>query len=323
MKQQTMQAAVLDAFGGPDAIKIREVPIPAVGDNDVLIKVAAADIASWDAVEREGTWDGAFGLPSKFPYILGWSGSGTVAAVGKNVSNLHIDDRVYAASMPLPAGGFYAEYTAVPAEHVALIPRNLSMQQAGVLPWIGLTAASGIEALHLKPGESLVIIGASGGIGHIAIQLAKRAGVRVLAVVSGTEGEALARQLGADAIVDGRKEDVVAAARSFAPKGIDAALVTIGGEAAKDIVSILHDGSRIAAPNGVDPLPQLPQSVALHRFDGDRSQAALHHLNSLIESEPLEVRISQTFSLTDMAKAHRTLQTHPTGKLALEIKAVV
>ena len=315
-----MKAAVLDAFGGPEAIKIRSVPIPQIGMDEVLIQVEVADIATWDAVEREGAWDGVFGIKSTFPYILGWSGAGTVAALGDKVSGLKIGDRVYAASMPLPNGGFYAEYTTVPSEHVALIPTNLPIEQAGVMPWIALTAASGLQTLNLKNDETFMILGASGGIGHIAIQLAKKKGVRVLAVASGKEGVKLAQERGADLAIDGRTDDVLDAAKKFAPNGIDAALATIGGETVDHALLAIRKGGRVATPIGVEPEPpRTPKGVAMLPFNGDRSHAALLRLNHIVESGSFKVHIAERFQLEDIPKAHRLLGTHPTGRLALHI----
>src|SRR5206468_7438010 len=129
-------------------------------------------------------------------------------------------------------GGFYAEYVAVPAERAGHLPRGISLPQAGAIATTGLTAIQGIDdALHLKAGQTLIIHGASGGVGSLALQFAKLRGVRVLATASGEDGLAFAQRLGADAVVDGRSGDIVAAAPNFAPGGVDAVLAFAGGEA--------------------------------------------------------------------------------------------
>src|SRR5439155_19169998 len=112
------------------------------------------------------------------------------------------------------------------------------------------------DSLKLKSGESILIFGASGGIGHLAVQLARRMGARVLAVGSGNDGVALLKRLGADAVVDGHKDDVAAVARQFAPDGLDAALLTAGGKQADRTLQALRDGGRVAYPNGVEPEPK-------------------------------------------------------------------
>lgn len=317
----TMNAAVLDRFGGIDELTVRRIAVPRVGDDDVLIRVESAGVGAWDAVEREGAYDGAFGVASTFPYVLGWDGAGRVAAVGRNVTRFALGDRVYAASMPLPRGGFYAEYAVVEAEHAARVPDKLPIRQAGALAWDALTALSGLEVLNLQQNQSLMIVGASGGIGHMALQLARHMNIRVLAVASGEDGVALAQRLGANATVDGHRDDVEAAARKFTPTGLDAALVTVGGTAVERALGSMKSGGRVACPNGVLPLPATPDGVQMMLYDGNRSRSATDKLNSLIDSGPFEVQVAKTFPLTEITEAHRFLSTHYVGKLSLELPA--
>jgi len=132
-----------------------------------------------------------------FPYVLGSDGAGTVVAVGQHVSQVRQGDQVYALALANPKGGFHAQYIAVKADQVSRIPRNLTTEQAGAMPVDAITALIGLDdTLGLKRGESIMIFGASGGIGHMAVQLAKRMGARVLAVASGEDGVALAAPAG-------------------------------------------------------------------------------------------------------------------------------
>src|SRR5207237_6893004 len=187
---------------------------------------------------------------------LGSAGAGTIAAVGEQVRRFKEGDRAYALALTNPKGGFYAEYAAGKADNASPIPKKLTVEQAGAMPSDALTALRGLdEILGLKNGESLMVFGAAGGIGHLAVQLAKRMGARVLAVASGEDGVALAKRLGADAVVNGRKDDVEAAARTFAPGGLDAALVTAGGEATDRGFRAMRHNGRVAHPNGVMPPP--------------------------------------------------------------------
>src|ERR1700731_1654003 len=258
-KQNTMQAAAIDRFGGIETIPPRTLPVPEVGPDEVLIRVESAGVGIWDVFEREGGFAQMFGIKPKFPYVLGSDGAGTVAAVGEQISRFKEGDRVYAAVLANPKGGFYAEFTAVKADNVSHVPGKLTTEQAGVMVSDALTALQGLDdMLGLKPGETLLIFGAGGGIGHLAVQLAKRMDARVLAVASGEDGVALARRLGADVVVNGRKDDVAAAARAFAPAGLDAALVTAGGETTDRAVAALHADGRVAYPHGVAPEPKVP-----------------------------------------------------------------
>jgi NADPH:quinone reductase-like Zn-dependent oxidoreductase len=313
-----MRAGAIDQFGGPEFVRTQIMPVPEVGPEDVLVRIEVAGVASWDAVEREGKYDGMFGHPSKFPYVLGWEGAGTVAAVGAQVSRLKEGERVYSAFLPVPRGGFYAEYVVVNAEHVAHVPEELTIEQAGVVAWDALTGLSGLELLNLKPGGTLMIFGAGGGIGHLAVQLAKRMGVRVLAVASGDDGVVLAKELGADAVVNGRKEDVVAAVRAFAPDGLDAALVTAGGETTERALSAVREGGRISCPHGIMPEPK--DRPGLSRYNGDITQVGFNKLNRLIETGPLVVHIAAIYPLDQAAEAHRMLGTHYLGKIALRVR---
>ncbi|RLK12563.1 NADPH:quinone reductase-like Zn-dependent oxidoreductase [Micromonospora sp. M71_S20] len=314
-----MTAVALDRFGGVDKLSSRRIPLPQVGDDDVLIRVEYAGVGSWDAGEREGNYDGVFGVASTFPYILGWDAAGTVAAVGRNVTRFDVGERVYAATMPVPRGGSYAEYAVVEAEFVARVPDRLPTGQAGAMAWDALTALSGLDLLGLRPDETLMVFGASGGIGHMAVQLARHSGIRVLAVASGDDGVALARRLGADDAVDGRRDDVLAAAFEFAPGGLDAALVTVGGEIAERSLRAVKKSGRIAWPNGVLPAPVTSPGATVSHYDGDRSRAATDRLNAIIEASSFEVHVARTFPLARVGDAHRALNDHYVGKLALKV----
>lgn len=172
----------------------------------------------------------------------------------------------------------------------------------------------------MKAGETVMIFGASGGIGHLAVQLAKRLGARVFAVASGDDGVALAKNFGADAVVNGRKEDVVDAARQFAPNGIDAALMTAGGEAAERALQSVRDGGRVAFPNGVMPEPEAREGLQVSKYDVEINRASINRLNRLIEAGPFHVEVARTFPLEQAAEAHRALDQHYLGKIALRIR---
>ena len=319
-KAQTMRAVALDQFGGPEALKIQDLPIPEIDAQEVLIRVEAAGVGAWDPYEREGRFVEIMGVEPTFPYVLGTDGAGTIAAVGKDVSRFKEGDRVYGAQLANPKGGFYAQYAAIKADNASLIPGNLSIEQAAVLPTDGLTALTGLEkVLGLKSGESLMVFGASGGIGHLALQLAKRLGANVFAIASGDDGVQLAKKLGADSAVDGRGDDVLEVAREFAQNGIDAALVTAGGDRTDQALLAIRKGGRIAYPHGVMPEPTAPDGVEIEAYDGENSRALIDRLNALIDSGPFEVCVDRVFPLEEASKAHKDLGEHHLGKIALRI----
>ena len=319
-KQNTMRGAAIDRFGGLETITLQTLPVPEVGPDEVLIRVESAGVGVWDTLEREGGFAEMFGIEPKFPYVLGSDGAGTVAAVAERVSRFKEGDRVYAAALMNPKGGFYAEYAAVKADNVSHVPDKLTTEQAGVMPSDAMTALHGLDdMLGLKHGETVMIFGASGGIGHLAVQLAKGMGARVLAVASGDDGVALARRLDADGVVNGRKDDVAAAAREFAPDGLDTALITGGGETANRALGAVRDGGRVAYPNGVMPEPKVRPGVRLSSYDVIVDQQVIDKLNRLIEAGPFEVHVAHTFPLDQAAEAHRALDEHYLGKLALRL----
>jgi NADPH2:quinone reductase len=212
-----MKAAALERFGGPEVLSTHKVPVPALDPGEVLIALHTAGVGVWDADMRAGWLPG--GAP-KFPLVLGTDGAGKVVAMGSHIRHFKIGDPVYSYSFENPTGkgGFYAEYVAVDADKVAPVPRGLDLFEAGAIPTTGLTAIQGIDnALELKRDEALIIHGASGGVGTLAVQFAKLRGARVLATASGEDGVALVLGLGADMALDGRNDDIKATAQAFAP----------------------------------------------------------------------------------------------------------
>jgi NADPH2:quinone reductase len=321
----SMRVAAIDRFGGPEELRTQTVPVPELGPRDVLIRVEFAGVGAWDTGEREGLYAALFeqlhGTPPNFPYVIGFDGAGTVAAVGDEVTRFAVGDAVYGDRHHKPKGGFYAEYVAIDVDRVHPIPAGLGMEEAGAMPVDGITALIGLdESLALQAGESVMIFGASGGLGHFAVQLAKRMGARVFAVASGADGVAFVERLGADRVVDGRADDVVEAALGFAPDGLDAALLTAGGAPAEKALQVLRQGGRVAYPRGVQPEPEVDPSLPLTRFIGDDpTPDQIAKLDRLIGEAPFEVHIAQTFTLEQAAHAQLALAEHYLGKLVLKV----
>jgi NADPH:quinone reductase-like Zn-dependent oxidoreductase len=317
MIKPLMKAAAIDHFGGAENIHVETLDIPEVEPDEVLIHVESAGVGEWDPFEREGGFATMLGTAPHFPYVLGSDGAGTVVAVGERVTRFKEGDRVYGMTLAT-SKGFYAEYAPVKADHASPLPKNLSIDQAGVMPVDAMTALLGLEALHVKPGSSIAIFGASGGIGHLAVQLAHRMGARILAIASGEDGVQLARRLGADTAVDGRTEDMKAACKAFAPGGLDAVLLTAGGDAAQQVVDAVRDGGYVAHPNGVEPAPKAPPGVTITAYDCEPEPHVIERLNRLIEAGPFDVHVARTYPLDQAADAHRALDRHHLGKVALK-----
>lgn len=311
---KNMNAAVIDRFGDPEVLHVAKLPVPEPGEHEVLIRVNMAGIGVWDPWMREG------GASSRsFPLVLGSDGAGIVAAVGSNVERFKIGDRVYGYGYDNPKGGFYAEYAAISESNVALIPVNVKSTEAGALAVSGITALRGLEELRLGRGQSIMIVGASGGVGHVALQLAKLMMARVLAVASGTDGVDLVKHLGADRSVDGHDLNIVDAVLDFAPEGLDAALTFANSEDLDKALKRVKKGGSIAYPNGVEPEPKGSAGVKVHAFDGIPSPDAFERLNALIAKGDFRVHISRIYSLDEAAQAHRDVLKHHIGKLAFRI----
>ncbi len=328
----TMRAAVIDRFGDPDALTLATLPVPSLDPDEVLIAVHTAGVASWDAEMRGGWWPTKKRPP--FPLVLGTDGSGTIAAVGSRVRRFAVGDVVYAYSFGTPKGGFYAEYVAVAATNVGRPPSILSMRDAGAVPATGLTALQGIEnVLRVKRGESVAVLGASGGVGSLALQFAKSKGARVLAIASGKDGVALTRRLGADAAVDGRRGAVVVgsvessaldlrdAALRFSPDGLDAIFATAGGEAFERLIDAVRPGGRVVWPSGIEPEPRKRRGITFDSYDAAGGVREFARLTKAIDAAKLRVPIAAAFPLADAAKAHERLAAgHVLGKVVLRVR---
>jgi len=286
--------------------------------NEILIAVHTADVGPWDADMRGGWWPE--GEPT-FPLVLGSDGSGTVVDAGRSVRHLAIGDRVYSYSFANGKGGFYAEYVAVAAEKAAHIPYTLSMMEAGGAATVGLTALQGIDnALHVKRDEIVIIHGATGGVGSLAIRFAKLRRARVIATARGEPGLQFALGLGADYVADGQDGDIAAAARGFSSKDVDAVLATVGS-GLEQVIDSLRKGGRVAYPNGVEPAPKERTGIEIISYDGQSGVREFEALNDAIRQGNMIVPIAAEFPLDQAARAHQRLAAgHVLGKIVLRVQ---
>jgi len=242
-----------------------------------------------------------------------------VVAVGKGVKRFKPGDRVYGFGFGNKKGGFFAEYAAVPESNVALVPSTISLEEAGALAVSGLTALEGLEELKLAEGKTLLLVGASGGVGHIALQLAKRLGLKVFAIASGDDGVALCKKVGADGVVDGKgRGDVADAARAFAPQGYDGALVLAAEEddpRLQELTQQVH--GKLAHPHGAAAPKENKKGSRVVAYDGEPRREAFERLNELVAQAPFHVEISKTYKLGETAQALRDVGEHHVGKLAV------
>ena len=315
---ETMKAAAVDRFGPPSALTLHDVPVPAPGPNVVLIAIEAAGIGSWDASIRDGSWR----KPGRahFPLVPGVDGAGIVVAAGARVRRIRRGDRVYAYEFGNPQGGFYAEFAVAQAPHVGRVPKRLGTREAGAVATTGLTALQGIDALGLRPGQTVLIFGASGAVGTMAVQFAAQRGAHVIATASGARATRLVRSLGAHRVIDARRTESIDQLRKYAPDGLDALLAFAGGDELERCLDFIRSRGRVAYPNGVEPVPTERRTYRVRAFDAEASPRAFEKLNRHLANRKTRVPIAASYPLGRAAQAHRRLEReHTLGRMVFRI----
>lgn len=314
-----MRAMAIDRFGGPEEFQLVDRPDPKVGPDVVLIDVRAAGVNPVDAGLRQGGLEAYF--PHVFPLVLGWDVAGVVAGVGPAVTGLAPGDEVYGyVRKDFVGEGAYAERVAMQQRGVAKKAASLSFEEAGGIPLAGLTAH---QSLHDKLGigaeDTLLVHAAAGGVGHLAVQIAKAAGARVLGTASEPKHE-FVRGLGAEPI-DYRGGDLAAKVRELAPDGVDAVLDTIGGDTLTGSRELLRPGGRIVSiVQPPDPAFFAERDIATHYLFVRPDAEDLQALAQLTDSGRLRPHLEDVLALDQVASAHERIEAgHVTGKLVLRI----
>ena len=308
--QITMKAIVIQEFGGPEVLKLQDTPRPQPKEDEVLIRVAAAGVNPVDAFIRAGRFGGG-----KLPLIPGMDVSGIIEATGPNAKKFKAGDAVY-AYLSFQEQGAYAQFCIAKETETSLKPKNINFEQAASVPLAGTTAWQAlIDTAKLKAGQTVLIHGGSGGVGHFAIQIAKAKGARVIATAS-TANQDLLKQLGADEAIDYSKtkfEDVV--------KNVDVVLDATRTDALQRSYGVVKKGGFIVTITGRPD----PAELQKHGIHGDSMMAhpdahVLEELTRLIEEKKLTPIVSETFPLAAASKAHEQIETHHTrGKIVLKV----
>lgn len=314
----TMKAAAIDRFGPPEVLTVHTLPVPVPGPDEVLIALDAAGVGVWDARIRAGGWANG---GERFPMVLGTDGAGIVAAKGANVRRFGIGERVWAYEFKTPEGGFYAEYVAVAEDHAARVPESLDPLQAGAGAVTGLTALQGIDdVLGVRSGETVLVFGASGAVGTLAVQFARRRQARVLGTATGEDAAVLVRDLGAAGVFDARRDDAIDRLRELAPDGLDAVLALAGGDVLDACLDLVREGGRVAYPNGVEPEPRPRPGVQPVSYNATAGPDEFERLERAVLEIRLRVPIAAVFPLAQAAEAHARLERgHVLGRIALSI----
>jgi NADPH:quinone reductase-like Zn-dependent oxidoreductase len=309
-----MRAAAIEQFGGPEVLQVMDLPEPQAGPGEVLIAVKGAGMGPWDWKMR-GSSEAA-GNP-KLPYILGFEGAGVVTATGDGVADLDVGDEVYTYKWP---GGCFAEFVAAPASATGRKPASLTFDEAAAVPVAGLTAHQGVvDELAMKPGETLLITGAAGGVGTFAVQIAAHEAVRVVAQVSAENADYVS-ELGAAEWVDYRDDGWVGAAREKADgNGVDAVLDLVGGQTFAQSMRALRPGGRAA---GIAGQPEaVPDGVSAHFYVGKAETSRLEALAKLFDAGTLETHIERVLPLEEIhAGLDEVERGHMRGKLVLHVR---
>ncbi|MEU8778969.1 NADP-dependent oxidoreductase [Streptomyces sp. NPDC048606] len=306
-----MRAMVVTEFGDSEKMVEREVDRPEPGLNEVLVRVCAAGVNPVDwKTRRSGGLIEWGAVP-----VVGWDVSGTVEAVGGGVTIFRPGDEVYGMPLfPRQAGG-YAEYVVAPARHLAPKPAALSHVEAAALPLAALTAWQAlVDTADVRPGERVLVHAAAGGVGHLAVQIAKARGAYVIGTASAGKHELL-RSLGADEVVDYREvafEDAVSA--------VDVVLDGLGGDTAERSLKVLRPGGRLVTLPGPDALPAEPGDVRADWVLVEPDHLGLREIAALVEAGSLKPLIDTVLPLERAAEAHGIGELgRTTGKIVLTV----
>ena len=313
-----MKAIAIHAHGGPERLQLLDLPVPEPKPDELLVRVHAAGVNLVDAMFRDG-----YLSSGHFPLVMGSDFAGEVVEAGAAVRDFRPGDAVF--GYKLMGNGTYAEFATVPAGYAAHQPATLSPAEAAGLPCVGLTAYIAlVEVLRVRAGESVLVTAAAGGVGVIAVQVAKALGARVVATASG-RNHGFLRDLGAEHVVDYTAGDFADAVRAIFPDGVDAALTCLAGETKRRTPAAVRDGGRMAWISGEEkPGPPMERMVAGAYTGGRPDHAVLTALAELSVAGKLRVPVQRVYPLAEAASAQREMEAgHARGKLVLAVGAEV
>src|SRR5262252_3733169 len=310
-----MKAIVAHKYGGPEVLKLEDVAAPTPQEDEILVKVIAAGVNSFDGALRSG----AFAKKPKgtqLPWHPGYDIAGVVEKIGGKVTKFKVGDAVYAFITILKGGG-YAEYALAKESDAALKPATISFVEAAGVPSVALTAWQAIvDKANVQSGQTILIHGASGGVGMFAIPIAKFKGAKVFATAS-TANQDFLKELGADVAIDYKTQKF-----EEAVKNVDVVIDGVGGETLKRSYAVVKKGGMVVALVGRVDQAELDKygirGVSLEaEYNGDQ----LAEIGKLIDAKKIKVIISETFPLADAAKALAKADTgHARGKMVLKVR---
>ncbi|MEU9798043.1 NADP-dependent oxidoreductase [Streptomyces sp. NPDC051000] len=306
-----MRAVVVSQWGGPEVLVEREIERPEPGMGEVLVRVRAAGVNPVDWKTRES---GAL-IPWGPVPAVGWDVSGTVEAVGPGVTLYRVGDEVYGMPRFPQQAGAYAEYVTAPARHLARKPASLDHVQAAALPLAALTAWQAlVDTAGVSAGQRVLVHAAAGGVGHLAVQIAKARGAYVIGTASAAKHELL-RELGADEVIDYRTadfEDVVS--------DIDVVIDAMGGDHGRRSLKVLKPGGHLVTLPGPDGVPADAEGVHATWLLVEPDLKGLEGIAALVEQGLLKPLVDTVLPLEQAAEAHEIGERgRTTGKIVLTV----
>lgn len=310
-----MRAVLLETFGGPDALKVVTVDRPEPGPDEVLVRVMAAGVNPVDWKARSGAVGERFGAP---PYVPGWDVCGVVEARGDAVTGFAVGDEVYGMPRFPQLAGCYAEYVTAPADHLAAKPAGIDHIAAAGLPLAGLTAQQTLDLAGVGAGQRVLVHAAAGGVGHLAVQLAKARDAYVIGTAR-AEKHAFLRDLGIDEAID-----YTATAFEDAVRDVDVVVDPIAGDYSHRSLRTLRPGGvEYVILGGIDEALTAAARAAGVRVDGHLVHPdgpGLARLAELVEAGKLRIAVDRTFPLERAAEAHAYGETNRArGKIVLSV----
>src|SRR3954470_14877413 len=306
--------------GGPEVLEVGEAEVPEPLPTEIRVRVAVAGVNPVDWKTRAGAGMAAVIGPP--PFTVGWDVAGTVDAVGAGVTRFSVGDAVFGMPWFPRAAGAYAEFVTAPSRHFAHRPAGLSEVEAGALPLAGLTAwQSLVDVAHVRPGERVLIHAAAGGVGHLAVQIAKSRGAHVIGTASAAKHDFL-RSLGVDEAIDYHTVDF-----AVAVKDVDVVLdpISLDTAARARSLAVLRPGGTLVSilPVPIDPDELADIAERGVRFESllvEADRAGMQAIADLVETGDLRAHIEATFPLAEAAKAHALGETgRTTGKIVLTV----
>ncbi|MDP2698072.1 zinc-dependent alcohol dehydrogenase family protein [Thalassospira sp.] len=318
-----MKAQILNSFGGPESFELRDLPTPAPQAGQVLVRVHATSINPLDYQVRRGDYRDLVPLPA----ITGHDVSGVIESVGPGVTSFVPGDEVWYTPQIFDGDGSYAEYHVASENIIGRKPGALSHLEAASLSLVGGTAWEAlIGRVALRVGESILIHGGAGGVGHVAIQIAKAIGAKVFTTVREDNFE-FARSVGADVVIDYTKEDYISAIlRETGGKGVDVVFDTLGGDTLSRSPDVLAQLGRvvsivdIAQPQNL--IEAWGKNASFHFVFTRQNRGKLDELSTLVERGQLRPHVGAVYSLEDISLAHARLETRNNGvrgKIAIAV----